>query len=128
VLKVVSRSSLKSRRLWITSLIAHLKNSGYGDLFRDSVQGHILQVFDTGDAFKNHSPEALNEMLAGQKMPFRLGLGAFERKFSATSASDHRDWFSALPVFSSNPWYRGLWIFPGGKPWTGLLAYFERKP
>ena len=46
----------------------------------------------------------------------------------AAELTDHRDWFLTLPVFSENPWFRGMWIFPGGKTWTALLPVNKESP
>ena len=49
VTAILSRGVLAGRRVWITSLISHVRHAEYGDLFRANVAGHILQLFDTGD-------------------------------------------------------------------------------
>jgi hypothetical protein len=54
-------------------------------------------------------------------MPFRLGVGAFERQLANGRTTDHRAWFGATHVMIESPWYRGVWVFPGGTSWVSLL-------
>lgn len=121
-LQKLSEGSLHGQNLWITSLVAHQQNADFGKLFRGKIQGHILQVFDTGDALSQNALEEITLRLSQQGIPFRLGLGAFERSDPAGAATENREWFATVPEISRNLFFRGLWIFPGGKTWTYLLS------
>jgi hypothetical protein len=63
----------------------------------------------------------LERMTSRQRMPFRLGVAAFERRFPDGRTTNHKAWFAATRVMSSSEWYRGVWIFPAGASWTQLL-------
>ncbi|MCC6929631.1 MAG: hypothetical protein IT359_11630 [Gemmatimonadaceae bacterium] len=112
--------SLAGRSLWITSLVAHLADPDYGKRFGPLVDGHIVQLFDTGDGY---TPERAREVMARLNraaIPFRLGLGAFERRL-ASGPTTHRAWFDIIPTAARSPWYRGMWIFPGGVDYQTYL-------
>lgn len=123
VVRTVSLGSLQGKPLWITSLPAHLKNPNYSIWFRGAVKGHILQLFDTGVLCNQDTLRLLSDQLSRQGVPFRIGLGAFERR-GYVKRTDHQSWFSALPSFAAIPGYKGVWIFPGGKEWVELLSPF----
>ncbi|HEY3498884.1 MAG TPA: DUF3142 domain-containing protein, partial [Polyangiaceae bacterium] len=91
VLGFLRSRSLRDLELWITSLPAHVRVPEYGELFRERVSGHILQLFDTGLRCDVRQAEALRSALAARGVPFRLGLGAFERKGARADAS-HACW------------------------------------
>jgi hypothetical protein len=125
VVRTLSRDALTGRTVWLTSLVAHVKQSEYGDLFRGSVAGHIVQVFDTGDRMSVPYARQLERMITRHRMPFRLGVGAFERQLANGTTTNHRKWFGAVRVMAGSQWFRGVWVFPGGSPWASLL---ERAP
>jgi hypothetical protein len=62
----------------MTSLTSQLRHDDFGKLFarRD---GTHPQVFDTGERFSDEAAASLRERLDRVALPFRLGLGAFER-------------------------------------------------
>ena len=128
----LSRDVLRGRSVWVTSLVVHVRQRQYGDLFRASVTGHILQVFDTGDRMSASYADQLERLASRHRMPFRLGVAAFERELANGSRTDHVAWFSATRVMSRGPWYRGLWVFPGGRPWLPQLGsdpfFLDRTP
>lgn len=112
--------ALHGRSLWITSLVAHLGDPEYGARLRPHVDGHIVQLFDTGDRY---TPDRAREVLAlvsRAGLPFRVGVGAFERRL-ASGPTSHRAWFEVLPSAAQSPWYRGVWIFPGGVDYQTYL-------
>ncbi|HEX5037947.1 MAG TPA: hypothetical protein VFX30_12380 [bacterium] len=117
VLKSLASGSLKGREVWITSLTSPLRRDDFGKLFAGTVAGHIPQVFDTGDRFSPEAATALRERLDRAALPFRLGLGAFER-VSGERATGHGRWREAIPTLETSPFYRGLWVFPAGQPWN----------
>lgn len=124
VVRIVSLGSLQGRPVWITSLPVHLKNPNYSMWFRGAVKGHILQLFDTEVSCNEETLRRLSGQLSRQGVPFRIGLGAFERR-GFGKRTDHQSWFSALPSFAAIPGYRGVWIFPGGKKWLELFYPFS---
>ncbi len=113
--------SLASDSVWVTSIIAHLREPGYGDLFRGVVRGHVLQVFDTGEAASTAQVDEAVRLATRAGLPFRLGLGAFERQ-TRHGPTEHRAWFATVPRFAAIEGYRGLWIFPAGHRWTSFLT------
>ena len=117
----LTRDALAGRVVWLTSLVTHVRHREYGDLFRGQVAGHILQVFDTGDRMSLTYARQIERMAERQRMPFRLGVGAFERRLPNGRTTDHRAWFRAEGVMRQSQWYRGMWVFPGGTTWTQLL-------
>lgn len=119
VVRALSKRSLKGREVWITSLPEHLAEPMYSTWFQHVAAGHILQLFDTGLSFNGETVRMLSDRLETQHMPFRVGLGAFER-VRPTGTTDHRDWFGTLSAFSEMPGYRGAWIFPGGRKWSHI--------
>lgn len=117
----LSRGVLADRTVWLTSLVSHVRARAYGDLFRDHAAGHILQVFDTGDRMSASYAGQVEHLATRHRMPFRLGVGAFERQFANGRTTDHRAWFDAVPLIAESPFYRGLWVFPAGREWVSLL-------
>lgn len=118
--RYLTRHALAEDSVWVTSIVAHLREPEYGSLFRDVVRGHVLQVFDTGEP---STPERIDEALrlaTRARMPFRLGLGAFERE-TRNGRTDHRAWFATVPRFAALSGYRGLWVFPAGRRWLTFL-------
>jgi hypothetical protein len=112
--------SLAGDSVWVTSLIAHMREREYGSLFRNVVDGHVLQVFDTGeDATAVQIAEALR-LTARAALPFRIGLGAFERQTRA-GPTNHRAWFAAVTQFAALRGYGGIWVFPAGQRWIPYL-------
>lgn len=120
-LKVLKQGSLRDADVWITSLISHVESPEFGKLFGGVVAGHVLQVFDTGDAFSEGRPAALVRDLEKQGLPFQMGFGAFERKSREGVLTQHHDWLRSLPLFSKSSLYRGAWIFPAGQPWVSQI-------
>lgn len=119
VLSKLKTGSLSGETVWVTSLVAHLRAPGYGDLLRGVVSGHILQVFDTGDAPVDASDVGALALRA--QMPYRMGLGAFEREREGIAVTDHIAWFSRLDDSCLSPWCEGAWVFPAGRPWVAYL-------
>ena len=121
VVSKLAGDALVGRTVWLTSLVVHVRHRDYGDLFRGSVAGHILQVFDTRDRMSLMYARQLERLVSRQRMPFRLGVGAFERRLANGETTSHQAWFEAPHVMRGSRWYRGVWVFPGGTPWAPLL-------
>lgn len=119
LLRELVSGPLREHPVWITSLPSHMDVPGYGDWFRPVVAGHILQVFDVGPSPTVAEAPRLAARARAQRMPFRLGIGAFERVRGPTRAAvtDHGGWADAVPAFARDATFRGVWIFPGGMPW-----------
>ncbi|MCC7054896.1 MAG: hypothetical protein IT355_16610 [Gemmatimonadaceae bacterium] len=113
--------ALAADDVWVTSLIAHLREPTYGDLFRDVVAGHVLQVFDTGEPATARQVDEAVALAQRARMPFRLGLGAFERR-TRRGLTDHRAWFATVPQFAALEGYRGVWVFPAGQRWITFVG------
>jgi hypothetical protein len=118
--KFLGAHALATDSVWVTSLIAHLREPEYGDMFRGVVRGHVLQVFDTGEMAGAAQVDEAVRLAARARMPFRVGLGAFERD-TRNGRTDHRAWFATVPRFVAVNGYRGIWIFPAGLRWISLL-------
>ncbi|MBC7841369.1 MAG: hypothetical protein H7099_03625 [Gemmatimonadaceae bacterium] len=119
--RFLATHSLVRDSVWVTSLIAHLREPEYGDLFRGVVRGHVLQVFDTGEVVTGTQVHEAVRLATRARLPFRLGLGAFERSTRA-GVTDHRAWFGAIARFAPIAEYRGIWIFPAGRSWISILG------
>jgi hypothetical protein len=117
----LSVGALIGRTVWLTSRIAHMRHREYGDLFRDNVRGHILQVFEGGERMSLPYARQIERLASRQRMPFRLGVAAVERRPTNGSTRDHETWFEAPHIMRGSRWYRGLWVLPGGMPWVQLL-------
>jgi hypothetical protein len=111
------RPRLEVRSLWVTSLVAHTRNPDFGPALRGVVDGHIVQVFDTGDDPKSASEVAEQATEVG--LPWRLGLGAFERDVQRPL---HRAWFARAGETCRPPLCDGVWVFPAGSSWVTLLS------
>lgn len=112
--------ALVGQHVWVTSLVAHLRDPAYGDVMRGVVDGHVLQVFDTGDG----SADAVEiaRLAARAAMPYRLGVGAFERAGADGAArTSHRAWFDAAEVACPAPACEALWVFPAGRSYVALV-------
>jgi hypothetical protein len=103
--------ALRGDSVWVTSLIAQLREPEYG---------HVLQVFDTGEPATDAQVREALRLAARARMPFRLGVGAFERELR-TGRTDHRAWFGAITQFAAVDGYRGVWVFPAGNRWVSYL-------
>jgi hypothetical protein len=113
--------ALRNDSIWITSLIAQLREPVYGELFRDVVSGHVLQVFDTGEPATETQVNEAIRLARRAGLPFRLGLGAFERD-TRSGPTEHRAWFAAVPRFAAVRGYQGVWVFPAGRSWISLVG------
>lgn len=118
VLGHLRASSLAGERVWVTSLVAHLRDPAYGDLLRGRADGHIVQVFDTGD--DPGSAQEVASLAERAAIPYRLGLGAFERGGDRPTA--HRAWFARIAVACPPPRCEAVWVFPAGRPYQDLLG------
>jgi len=114
-LRRLRAGSLRGRKLWITTLIVHLKDPDFGIRFPEVIDGHVVQLFDTGEPWTLERGKALVGRLADIPIPFALGLGAFDRK-----GTDHAAWLRVLPELRTLPTYRGVWVFPAGFDWTPM--------
>ena len=121
VIAMLSRGPVAGRSLWVTSLVSHVRHAEYGDLFRANIAGHILQVFDTGDRMSLPYARQIERLVSRHRMPFRLGVGAFERRLANGQTTDHQAWFEAPHIMRGSRWFRGVWVFPGNVSWAHLL-------
>ncbi|MDZ7629923.1 MAG: hypothetical protein U5K74_00860 [Gemmatimonadaceae bacterium] len=112
--------SLAQDSVWVTSIIAHLREPSYGALFRGAVRGHVLQVFDTGEEASEVRIAEAVRVVRRAGLPFRVGLGAFERE-TKRGRTEHRAWFSAVPRFARVDGYLGVWVFPAGQRWVSFF-------
>jgi hypothetical protein len=114
-LRELRADALRGRAVWITTLIAHLRDPDFEARFAGLVDGHVVQVFDTGEPWTPDRSRSLLERLAGIPIPFALGLGAFDRE-----GTDHAAWLRVLPELRTLPTYRGVWVFAAGFDWSPM--------
>jgi hypothetical protein len=124
VLGHLKARSLRGLELWITSIPAHVQTRGYGDLLRQHVAGHILQLFDTGLACDATDAAKLKTALLAQRMRYRLGYGSFERAGVPASKS-HACWQELTASWRHEPAAAGWWLFPAGIGYERSLARLE---
>jgi hypothetical protein len=120
VVRLLRDGPLRGHEVWVTSIPAHVQHARYGRWFRHAVDGHILQVFDTGESYNESRVRRLIDLADGHQIPFQLGVGSFERSLGGRHTT-HRAWFDEVPRFAASRWYRGLWVFPAGTEWTVYL-------
>ncbi len=118
VLAKLRTGSLANEHVWVTSLVAHVREPAYGSLFRDLIEGHVLQVFDTGDDVGDAASVGRLAEQAGLR--YRLGVGAFER--TGLHPTAHRAWFAHLDEACPAPRCESVWVFPAGRPYLDLLG------
>lgn len=112
--------ALAGERLWVTSLVAHLRDPAYGATMGSVVDGHVVQVFDTGDGATDAAE--VGRLAARAGLPYRLGVGAFERAGSGGApVTAHRAWFDAVEVACPAPLCEALWVFPAGRSYVALV-------
>ena len=119
-LAVLRAGALSGREIWITSLVSHLEDPSYGQRLQGVVRGHILQVFDAGDVPLD--AQRVGALAARAALPYRMGLGAFERGSEGVARTEHAAWFDRLGETCLQPWCEGVWVFPAGVPWVHHLA------
>ena len=66
--------ALRGRTVWITSLPTHLDEPGFGALFASRVDGHVPQVFDTGEPWTPRRAEVLADGWSGRESRSPWGL------------------------------------------------------
>ncbi len=112
--------ALRGDSVWVTSLVAHLREPEYGALFGGVVSGHVLQVFDTGEPATEPRVAEAVRLVRRAGVPFQIGVGAFERE-TRRGRTEHRAWFDAIPRFAEVEGYAGVWVFPAGHRWVTLF-------
>ena len=127
LLRSLKQGSLRGVELWITSLPVHVEQPGYGELMRDHVAGHILQLFDTGLQCDPALAEKLRAALAAQALPYRLGYGAFERRGAPASRS-HACWPALTAAWRRDAGASGWWLFPAGMGYEQSLSQLVLSP
>jgi hypothetical protein len=122
VLRHLHRSSLAGRSVWMTSLVAHQRDPDFGRRMRGAVDGQIVQLFDTGEEPSADRLAELARLVPRQALPFRIGLGAFNRKSRAGITTQQTDWFRSVAEFERWPGFQGLWVFPAGFEYRRLIG------
>lgn len=116
-----ARGLFDGYELWITSLVAQLRDERFGRLFRPLVSGHIVQVFDTGELASEAARAELSSLLTRADLPFRVGLGAFERARGGAQRTEHVAWWQLTAALAAHPRFRGTWVFAAGQNWADSL-------
>jgi hypothetical protein len=117
-----ARGTLQGYAVWLTSLIAHVREPGYGALFQGLAAGHIVQVFDTGERWSAGAEASLLRALERAGLPFCVGVGGFERGREQRRYTEHGTWWESLRRLSATALYQGTWVFPAGFDWRGRLG------
>jgi hypothetical protein len=125
VVSRLARSSLAGIPLWVTSIPSHLRHDDYGLLFRGSIEGHILQLFDTGTPCSNDAAQALRGRLQRAELPFRLGVAAFERGREGQRSTEHGCWARTAPTLTHTPGFSGAWVFAASAPYDELALSLD---
>jgi hypothetical protein len=107
--------SLEGVPVWVTSIPAHLADPRYGELFRDVVEGHVYQTFDTGLACGPREIATARDRLRVARLPFRVGIATFERAKDGQKTTDHVCWANATRQLWMTDGYAGAWVFPAGR-------------
>lgn len=114
-----SEGPLARHAVWVTSIPAHLTDPvAYRSAFSGAVDGHILQVFDTGLPCTPKHVDRLAWQAAAAAIPYRVGVGAFERG----DHTDHGCWFRQWRRLGHGGGFEGLWVFPAGHRYHHLIA------
>jgi hypothetical protein len=111
--------------LWVTSVPSHLDDPRFGARLAGHVEGHILQLFDTGLRRGPGEEVRIREALARQGLPFRLGVAAYERQRGARTTTSHGAWVESVATLRELPGYAGVWVFPAGREYGAQLALLE---
>jgi len=125
VLAALTNRELATVPVWVTSVPAHLDDPLFGARLAGHVQGHILQLFDTGLRHGAAEEARLRSALARQGLPFRLGVAAFERERGTRTTTEHGAWVTAVGALKGLPGYAGVWVFPAGREYGAQLALLE---
>lgn len=102
--------ALAGQALWVTSLISHVQAPAYEALISPVVDGHVLQIFETGAPLSSAQLKVTTRSLATTRVPFAVGV--------ARDDVVQQEWLAAL---SRNPRYAGMWVFPVGKSWPAWM-------
>ena len=128
-MRVVSAHPLGIRlprsRWSFASSPAHLEDPLFGARLAGHVQGHILQLFDTGLRRGPAEEARLRDALVRQGLPFRLGVAAYERQVGKRTTTEHGAWVEAVATLRELPGYAGAWMFPAGRAYGAQLALLE---
>lgn len=121
VVRSLASGPLSGRDVWVTSLPVHLAAVEYGTMFRGAAVGHIIQLFDTSLSCTTEHSANLAMKLAATGLPFRIGLGGFER---AARPGAHQCWQTEAAGWRALPGYAGIWVFPAEHDIRRALAPF----
>ncbi|MEM6790084.1 MAG: hypothetical protein AAF715_21370, partial [Myxococcota bacterium] len=109
---------LTGRDVWVTSIPAHVSDpAAYRRAFDGAVDGHIMQVFDTGLICDAARVALLSRRVEEADLVYRVGVGAFERG----RHTDHGCWFRRWRDLGRGANFSGLWVFPAGHPYHHLI-------
>ncbi|MCA9491917.1 MAG: hypothetical protein KC621_18420 [Myxococcales bacterium] len=106
VVGLLERGALRERHPWVTSLVAHVTDPTFAPALHERVEGHVLQVFDTGD--RAVDADEVGRAAAAAKMRYRLGVGTFERQRDGVQVTDHRAWLEQVDRACLPPWCIGV--------------------
>lgn len=111
--------------IWVTSIPAHLRDPHYGERLRGAVAGHVIQLFDTGLPCSQSNAAELGAQLRRHALPFRVGVGAFERRRGKRVSTEHGCWARAAHAFDVLPGMRGRMVFPAAASALTVAALLE---
>ena len=120
-LRRLRQGALAGQRVWVTSLVSHVRDPAFGPALRGAADGHLLQVFDTGDEVG--TAEQIARAARAADLPWRLGVGAFERE-----GTSHRAWFAEIATACPPPACEEVWVFPAGRSWAALAGPAAPRP
>jgi hypothetical protein len=120
--------ALAGRAVWVTSIPSHLRHSAYAAAISGVVQGHVIQLFDTGLHCTSENGRHLRRRLHEFGLAFRVGVGAFERRRHGAEITQHGCWMSAARALRDQPGFAGLWVFPAGHSIAQVAGSWGARP
>ena len=112
--------ALYKHNLWITTLVSHILDHSFEPSMRGIIQGHILQIFDTGDDLSKAQLQAVETRLSVSRIPFAMGIAAFRRvnNHANEPTNDFDTQMEWVTKLSHQTNFRGTWVFPAGQNWS----------
>lgn len=115
-------TALRDRSVWITSLLVHVEQRDYGRWFRGTIDGHVLQLFDTRVEYTDAMLRKVERAVADARMPCAIGVGAYERVLAGGTHTDHRAWLPWAARAAREGQVDAVWIFAANRPYRSMLS------
>jgi hypothetical protein len=106
---------LSSVPVWVTSIPAHLADPSYGARLAGHVEGHVLQLFDTGLTCNAREIARVRSELRGQPLPYRLGVASYERRKNGRVSTQHGCFRRFAAEQAADRRFAGIWVFAASR-------------